>query len=147
MSGKIQSCIFCDIISRQAEASIVYEDDLVIAFHDAFPLNPGHTLIVPKVHVKDISELAQPELLRLTSVAQEIAKVMLGGKDIECTGVNLLMANGSDAGQEVMHAHLHILPRKADDGIRFSGPKPPKKMSRKRMNWYAKQLYDALAKK
>jgi len=141
------ACIFCDIINRKAAGSIVYEDELVIAFHDAFPLNPGHILVVPKVHAKDIAEIDEKSLWRMSSVAQDLAKSLLGVASLACTGVNLLMANGSSAGQEVMHAHLHVIPRRDGDGIRVSGPGKVKAMPREQMNHYAAHIHDMFAKK
>jgi histidine triad (HIT) family protein len=143
---KTDSCVFCDIINRTTEASIVYEDELVMAFHDAYPLNPGHTLVVPKAHARDISELDQLTLWSMVRVAQEIACVMPSVSGIGCTGVNIVMANGHSAGQEVMHAHLHVLPRTDSDGIRFSGPNSPKKMKRDHMNVHAQNIADKLRK-
>lgn len=143
---KTNNCIFCDIINRKAEGSIVYEDELVMAFHDAYPLNSGHTLVVPKIHVQDIYGLDQLTLWSMVRVAQEIACLMPSVSDIGCTGVNIFMANGHSAGQEVMHAHLHVLPRTDRDGIRFIGPNPPKKMKRDQMNVHAQNIADKLQK-
>lgn len=120
-------CIFCEIINGKADGSIVYEDELVMAFHDAFPLNPGHILVVPKVHAKDIREVDQHTFARMAAVAQSLAAECSVDASLECTGVNLLMANGNGAGQEIMHAHLHVIPRKADDGLRFTRVKIPDK--------------------
>lgn len=117
---KKKSCIFCDIINRKAEGRIVYEDKLVIAFHDAFPLNPGHILVVPKIHAKDISEVDQQTFRRMAAVTQDLATYLSGDESLSCTGINLFMANGRDAGQEIMHAHLHLIPRKSGDGLRFT---------------------------
>lgn len=142
---KTDNCIFCDINNKTVEASIVYEDELVMAFHDAYPLNPGHILVVPKAHARDISELDQLTLCSMIRVAQEISCVMPKVSGLECTGINIFMANGRSAGQEVMHAHLHVLPRTDTDGIRISGPNPPKRMKRKQMNVHAKNISDQLA--
>lgn len=138
-------CIFCEIINGKADGSIVYEDELVMAFHDAFPLNPGHILVVPKVHAKDIREVDEMSLWRMSSVAQDLAESLPGLASLECTGVNLLMANGSSAGQDVMHAHLHVIPRRNGDGIRLCGSGKVKAMPREQMNHYAKQIHDAFA--
>ena len=83
-------------------------------------------------------------LWSMIRVAQEISCVMPTASGIECTGVNIFMANGHSAGQEVMHAHMHVLPRTDGDGIRFSGPKPLKKMNREQMNVHAKNISDEL---
>lgn len=117
---KKKKCIFCEIINGKAEGSIVYEDELVMAFLDAFPLNPGHLLVVSKAHAKDIAVVDQHTFARMAAVAQNLATALIEKKLSKCAGVNLFMANSKAAGQEIMHAHLHVIPRKNGDGIRFA---------------------------
>ena len=109
-------CIFCEIVSGKAKASIVYCDKTVTAFMDLHPVNPGHVLLVPNQHVQYISELEPETGGQMFKVAMRIAKaVRIAG--VKCEGVNLHLADGEAAGQEVFHSHLHIIPRYAGDGF------------------------------
>lgn len=105
--------IFTKIINREIPAEIIFEDDAVIAFLDIKPINVGHTLIVPKHPFTNIFD-GDPEVLgHMTRVAQRIATALR--EVTHCDGVNILMNNGEAAGQEVFHAHMHVIPRLAGD--------------------------------
>ena len=112
-------CVFCSILRGQAEASIVYEDDTVVAFMDLRPVNPGHLLVVPRAHAVGLEDLEETLGTRVWSVAQRLARA-LRRSDLRCDGVNLFLADGEAAFQEVFHVHLHVLPRFAGDGFRIS---------------------------
>lgn len=118
MSG----CIFCDIISSLAPASFVHQDDLCVAFMDIHPVNPGHVLVVPRLHVAQLTDLDDLSAGRLMQVAGRV-DTALRRTSLKCEGVNLFLADGRAAGQEVMHVHLHVFPRFRGDGhhLRF-GP-------------------------
>ena len=115
------TCIFCDILAGVAPAQFVYHDELCAAFMDIRPINPGHVLVVPRVHVALLSELDQASAGRLLQVAQRV-DAALWASGLRCEGVNLFLADGRPAGQEVMHVHLHVIPRFHGDGrhLRFS---------------------------
>jgi histidine triad (HIT) family protein len=105
----MNTSIFNKIIAREVPADIVYEDDTVIAFLDIHPIRKGHTLIVPKKQFENIFD-GDPEVLgHMTKIAQKVARALL--KTVEARGVNLHMNNGHEAGQDVLHAHMHIIPR------------------------------------
>lgn len=109
------STIFSKIIAGELPCFKVYENELVLAFLDIRPLQPGHTLVVPKEPSVD-GLACTPELLgEIMRVAQEIAKVQK--EALGCDGVNFFMNNGAAAGQEVFHTHLHVIPRFTDDGV------------------------------
>jgi histidine triad (HIT) family protein len=115
------ACIFCDILAGIAPAQFVYRDELCAAFMDIRPINPGHVLVVPRLHTALLSELDDASLGRLLQVAQRVdAALRVSG--LQCQGVNLFLADGRPAGQEVMHVHLHVIPRFQGDGhhLRFS---------------------------
>lgn len=98
-------CVFCSIASHEIPADIVYEDELCLAFKDIAPATKDHTLVIPKQHVDHILE-ATPDLqAHLFQVACQLAK------EYDAQGVNLLTNIKERAGQTVMHAHIHILPR------------------------------------
>jgi histidine triad (HIT) family protein len=109
------STIFQKIIDREIPAEIVYEDDYILAILDIKPANHGHTLVIPKQAFTDALSGDAETLARMMVVGQKIALALT--HTLACDGVNLIMNNGEAAGQEVMHAHLHVIPRFYDDGI------------------------------
>jgi histidine triad (HIT) family protein len=109
------NCPFCRLISGEFAATVLFEDDLVFAFLDIAPVNPGHTLIIPKDHHASITTVPESTLARMMSLAaklgQHIARVVDGD------GFNLHLSNGTCAGQAVPHCHLHVIPRLGTDGF------------------------------
>jgi histidine triad (HIT) family protein len=101
-------------------ASVAYSDDDVVVFMDAQPVNPGHMLVVPRVHATQLSELPERVGARLFVVAMRVSEAVRQS-GVKCEGVNLYLADGESAGQEVMHVHLHVIPRFRGDGhhLRF----------------------------
>lgn len=112
------SCVFCDIVRGSAPASIVYADELVMAFMDIQPINPGHLLIVPRVHAACLSELDSETGARIFQIGQQLAAA-IRHSGVRCEGLNLFLADGEAAGQEVFHVHLHLIPRFRGDGFGF----------------------------
>ena len=111
-------CVFCRIIVGDEAASLVYRDDLCVAFMDIQPVNPGHLLIVPLTHAAQLAELDVASAERLMTVAQRLGSA-LRQSSLRCEGVNLLLADGEAAGQDVFHVHLHVVSRFAGDGFGF----------------------------
>ncbi|HUT82475.1 MAG TPA: HIT domain-containing protein [Candidatus Bathyarchaeia archaeon] len=111
-------CIFCKIIQKKAFAAILYEDEDIVAFMDIKPINEGHALIVPKKHAVLVEELDEELYLKLFPIARKIAS-RIKERIPETTAINYFIADGKDAGQEVFHVHLHVIPRRPDDGFRF----------------------------
>ena len=111
-----EGCVFCQIIEGTLPASIVYEDDLVLAFMDLNPVNTGHMLVIPKVHAPYLKDLDNETAGHMMKIAHKLAGA-LRDTDIPCEGVNLFLADGEAAMQEVFHAHLHIIPRFDGDGF------------------------------
>ena len=112
------SCIFCKIVDGKAPSSNVYEDDICLAFMDIQPVNPGHVLVVPKVHFTDLADLPANIGAYLFQVAQQIA-LTLPKTGVKSEGVDLFLAHGEAAGQEIFHVHLHVIPRFSGDGFGF----------------------------
>ncbi len=108
--------VFSQILAGEAPASFVYRDDLVAAFMDIQLVNPGHVLVVPICPARDLSELDDVTAGRLFQVARRIAAA-LRKSGLKCEGVNIFLADGEAAGQEVFHVHLHVFPRFAGDGF------------------------------
>ncbi len=112
------ACIFCSIVGGRAEAAVVHEDESVMAFMDLQPVTPGHLLVVPKAHATGLEDLDEIVGARVWTVAHRLARA-LRRSGLRCDGVNLFLADGEAAFQEVFHVHLHVFPRFADDGFRI----------------------------
>jgi histidine triad (HIT) family protein len=118
MKEENKDCVFCSIIEKRADASIVFEDDQVVAIMDIQPVNPGHVLVIPKKHLPFIGPEQNQIGEYMFKVGIQIAAA-LKNNDLKCEGVNYIMADGEAAGQEVFHAHLHVFPRFKQDGFGF----------------------------
>lgn len=116
MGGSSSDCIFCKIVRREASASIVREDDSTLAFLDIRPMNPGHVLVIPKVHATYIEDLPSGTAGPMLESAREISQA-LRSSGLRCEAVSFYLANGKEAGQEVLHVHLHLIPRWRGDGF------------------------------
>ncbi|HSB65900.1 MAG TPA: HIT family protein [Anaerolineales bacterium] len=117
----MSNCIFCDILEGKKPAEFVYRDEVCVAFMDIRPINPGHVLVIPQKHAVLLTELDTESVKHMLWVAQRVdAALRLSG--VQCEAVNLFLADGRAAGQEVMHVHLHVIPRYQGDGhhLRFS---------------------------
>ncbi|MFB5663192.1 HIT family protein [Alteribacillus sp. HJP-4] len=103
------NCIFCKIVTGDIPASIVYEDDDVIAFTDIGQVTKGHTLLIPKDHQPDIYDLQPETAAKLFGMAPKIANAIKSA--LSPAGMNLVNNNGKAASQSVFHFHLHFIPR------------------------------------
>lgn len=112
------SCIFCKIIAGEAPATVLHEDEAVIAFMDISPLTPGHLLVVPKEHHAYLATLPGRILSHMTLIAQWLTAA-LRASSVQTEGINLFLADGAAAGQEIFHSHLHVVPRWTGDGFRI----------------------------
>lgn len=112
-------CIFCKIIAGDIPASVVYEDDDLLAFMDLGQTTKGHTLLIPKDHQENIYELRPETAAALFKKAPEIANAIK--EAFQPAGMNLLNNNNSVASQSVFHYHLHFIPRYTEnDGFSFT---------------------------
>jgi histidine triad (HIT) family protein len=105
-----ESCVFCQIIRKEAPASIVYEDEQVVAFLSNRPVNVGHTLVAPKKHYVNIYEIPEEEAAYLFRIVKRIAYAVKDATGVE--GIRIVQNNGEAAGQVVFHLHVHIIPMK-----------------------------------
>jgi len=110
----MQDCLFCKIIAGEIPAYKVYEDKDVLAFLDITPANPGHTLVVPKMHYKNLLELPSELSNKLIGVVKNISPAIIKG--VGSTAFNVRQNNGQLAGQSVNHFHWHVIPRFESDG-------------------------------
>jgi histidine triad (HIT) family protein len=114
--------IFTKIIKGEIPCAKIYEDEHVFAFLDINPINPGHTLVIPKNPYENIFEIPDEVLEKMIVIAKQIA---IKQKEVlNADGINIGMNNGKDAGQEVFHAHIHVIPRYKDDGYKLWHGKP-----------------------
>ncbi len=104
-------CLFCSIVAGDIPSRQVYADDFAVAFLDINPLHPGHTLVVPRRHVSDL--LDDPTVLAQIAPAITATGQLLVDK-LGAAGLNMMSSVGKIAGQEVMHLHVHLIPRMAD---------------------------------
>lgn len=112
----MEESLFSKIIKGEVPSVKVYEDDDVYAFLDINPVNPGHTLVVPKKQCDGLLDCDPAILANLIKVVQKIAVAMKKG--LNADGVNIHQNEGAAAGQKVFHLHFHVIPRFADDGLK-----------------------------
>jgi len=110
-------CIFARIIAGEIPCQRVFENDQVLAFLDINPLSEGHTLLVPKRCVERLAELTPMEAAELGRQTLALSRRVLAATGAE--GCNILLNDGRVAGQEVPHVHVHIVPRRAGDGLGY----------------------------
>jgi histidine triad (HIT) family protein len=116
-------CLFCRLVAGQLPSATVYEDALTIAFMDIGPVNPGHVLVASKRHATTLLDLTPEEAAAVMQTGQRMAAAVQ--QAFQPNGINLFQANGRAAGQTVYHFHLHVVPRRAGDGVGLSWPRQP----------------------
>lgn len=108
-------CIFCSIVAGDIPSRTVHEGEHTIAFLDVNPLERGHTLVIPRDHYRTVSEMPDEVRDAVFTVAAKLTPAVEGAVDADATTVG--MNNGEASGQEVPHAHVHLVPRFDDDGV------------------------------
>ena len=131
-----KSCIFCRIVRKQAPASVVYEDDAVIAFLDIRPLNVGHTLVIPKAHYVDAFDTPEEQISQVHKISKRIASAVK--KATGADGVSIIQQNGKAAGQDILHLHVHVVPR--FEGQRLAGFNELKVVERVKLDAMAREI-------
>jgi len=110
-------CIFCQIINNEIPSYKVYEDNQTLAFLDIKPVNPGHTLVVPKKHYENLEAIPAEELGALIFTVKKVGALI---KDkLSAPGYNITENNDPIAGQLIAHLHFHIIPRHDGDGLKL----------------------------
>jgi histidine triad (HIT) family protein len=104
----VADCLFCKIIAREIPASIVYEDDRVLAFNDINPQGPTHVLVVPKRHIATLNDLAEGDDRVVGEIVRRAAAIAKE-RGIDAGGFRVVFNTGRDAGQTVFHIHLHLI--------------------------------------
>ena len=114
-------CIFCKIVSKEIPASIVYEDEIVLAFMDIRPVTKGHLLVIPKAHAQLVTELDDDTGARLFKVATMLNRALRQLSNVK--DISIHISDGPAAQQEVPHVHIHVIPRYGADGFGWKYPK------------------------
>jgi histidine triad (HIT) family protein len=120
MSTAPAHCTFCDLIHGAAEVSVCYEDAIAMAFMDIQPVNAGHILVVPKQHYESLVDLPHDVAMHLFEVTMRLGPVVRKVSGAE--GTNIVVNSGAAAGQDVFHYHVHLIPRRPNDGFEISLP-------------------------
>jgi histidine triad (HIT) family protein len=109
-----ENCVFCKIASGKIPARIVMQNDRAIALLDAFPLAAGHTLVIPKSHHVKVQDMNEQDAMAVFEITWKVAGAVEAGSQVNAS--TIAVHNGSEAGQEIPHVHVHIVPRKRGDG-------------------------------
>lgn len=137
----VVKCVFCAVISGAERAFVIHENERLIAFLDHRPLFHGHTLLVPKLHVQLLSDLPHDRVAEFFSTAQRLERAIESALDAD--GSMILINNV--VSQSVPHLHLHVIPRRRKDGLRFwLGPRHPYD-GQHRADTYAARIRAALS--
>lgn len=107
-------CIFCAIAAGDIPSARVHEDEHTLGFLDIQPLREGHALVIPKAHAQRIEDLEASDASALMAATQAVVRSLKQALGVEDTTVAI--NNGPDAGQEVPHVHVHVVPRRPGDG-------------------------------
>ncbi len=110
----MDDCLFCKIASGEIPSQKVYEDNATFAFLDIKPVNPGHTLVIPKKHTRNIFDIEKEDWAAVLETGRRVAKAVKEATGAE--GLNVHVNNEPVAGQVIFHAHIHLIPRHEGDG-------------------------------
>jgi len=111
-------CVFCQIVAHKSPASVFYADDVVLGIMDVGPVTKGHAMIIPRQHVARLNDLDEETGQHMFRVAHRTG-LALYNSGLRCEGVNMFLADGEAAFQEVFHIHLHVFPRYKGDPFKL----------------------------
>ena len=138
------NCLLCELASGEAERSVAYEDEHAVAVMDLNPVTEGHLFVLPRTHAELLAEL-DPDLgAHLFRVAMRLAAAVRAS-GVPCEAVNLFLADGDAAGQEIPHVHLHVLPRYEGDPFRIDREGGWQRAERPALDRAATAIREALA--
>lgn len=133
-------CIFCKIAAGEVPCAKIYESERLLAFLDIAPTLKGHTLLIPKDHYRTLLDLPSDLGEELVTALRIVGRAVMEGTGAD--GLNLGMNTNAAAGQVVMHAHFHLIPRFAGDGLELWGQKSYS--GKEEMNDYAQRIAGAI---
>jgi|SoiMetStandDraft_5_1073268.scaffolds.fasta_scaffold12493_1 histidine triad (HIT) family protein len=108
-----QSCLFCSIINNKIPAVIIYEHENFVALMDKYPINYGHSLVIPRSHHESLLSMTPSEVGKLYSIVSTVSKAVISA--VHADGFSIGQNNGRAANQIIPHVHVHIIPRYAGD--------------------------------
>src|SRR5688572_26945958 len=114
----MQDCVFCQIVAGERPASIFYHDDVVVGFMTLGPVTPGHAMIIPSQHAAYLADMDEATGRHLWTITQRTAAA-IRASGLTCEGINLFLADGPVAFQEIFHVHMHIFPRYEGDSFKL----------------------------
>ncbi len=113
----MSDCIFCDIIKGTKPGIRIFEDQRTIAILDIYPIAKGHTLVIPKVHSRNLFDIQKKDISAVGVTVSRVANVLR--QVLQCDGINIFQGNEKAALQEIFHTHFHVLPRWFNDHVVF----------------------------
>ncbi len=113
----MKNCLFCKIIKGDIPSTKIYEDKRFLAFLDINPINRGHTLLIPKKHSRNIFDIDNQTLQRISLIIKKLSTAIKESLNVD--GINIHINNEPAAGQVIFHTHIHIIPRLIDDNIKM----------------------------
>ncbi|MFX1516981.1 MAG: HIT family protein [Promethearchaeota archaeon] len=113
----MSDCIFCEIITGNQPGIRLYEDKKTIAILDIYPITKAHTLVIPKVHSRNLFDIQEEDMSAVGVTVCRVANVLK--QVLQCDGINIFQGNEKAALQEIYHTHFHVLPRWFNDKIVF----------------------------
>jgi histidine triad (HIT) family protein len=144
MPKRDPDCIFCRIVVGEIPASYVHRGATATAFMDINPVTPGHLLVIPNGHYPLLADVPVETWRHLMHIAKRLATA-LRASDLHPPGINLFVADGEVAGQEVPHLHVHVIPRSTGDGFRITtGPATGASPARQALEAHAEAITQAL---
>ncbi|WP_338604056.1 HIT family protein [Sulfolobus tengchongensis] len=135
-------CVFCNIIEGKDKGYIVYNDDKVVAFLDKFPITPGHTLVVPRLHYENFLEIPNDNLPYLCNAVKRVAIAVK--RALNADGIRILTNIGRSAGQVVFHSHFHIVPTWSQDPDIIKDFVPRKEQSKEYYEYVQRAIIESL---
>ena len=132
----MNGCIFCKIIKGEIPSAKIYESKDIISFLDIAPANKGHALVMPRQHYESFADVPEKITNELIEVIKKIGKAQK--KSLGAGGFNILLNDAKIAGQEIPHSHMHIIPRFANDGLKFIWPQ--KKYTEGELDQYLEKI-------
>jgi histidine triad (HIT) family protein len=111
---KDPNCVFCKIVDGEIPAKVIMQNEKVVALLDAFPLAAGHTLVIPKSHYTKVQEMDKQDAMAVFEIVCKLVGTVESVSQVNAS--TIAVHNGNEAGQEVPHVHVHIVPRKKGDG-------------------------------
>jgi histidine triad (HIT) family protein len=108
------NCIFCKIAAGKIPTKVIVQNERAMALLDAFPLAAGHTLVIPKSHYAKVQEMSREDAMAVFEITWQLSDAVEAGSQVSAS--TIAIHNGREAGQEIPHVHVHIVPRKSSDG-------------------------------